>query len=439
MRTKPYIENPQIGGDPNSIFHDEASRRNGWLVLGSVWFLYSAQACVVPHLTRYFDLDLGLGDRQIGLLMALPALTALIAQTFWGAIADRYLGRTNAYRITLLLSAILIYVYIVSFPLGGFWFLLLSACLFMGSMNSCNPIINSLIFSYLGKEKRDLYGRVRIAGSFSFSVTITLLCPILVSLSNWLGWYERSAVFSAAGFFYIAALLCARWNESEFEKHQRPDLRSLFEPLRDRNLAAFFFSIFLVAAGLFAGIQYIGPFVGYNGGTEFYYSLVWLAAVSAEIIIMLNLQTIVRAIGLKRVILIGLTVDGIRWICFYFISNASLFLLINTLQGPAVVGIFFASAMYVDTHCKESIRSTAQALLFFAIVSGQIVGFMGGSLVVECYQGIPRVEAIQNAFFWFGCVSLTASACCYFFVSNGNSTKKREPNSLKSPISSSEL
>ncbi len=69
------------------ILGEGAKRRTGLKVLANTWFLCLGQACVFPHLTRYYDLDLHLSDFHIGLMMALPALGAVLMQPLWGILA----------------------------------------------------------------------------------------------------------------------------------------------------------------------------------------------------------------------------------------------------------------------------------------------------------------------------------------------------------------
>jgi MFS family permease len=108
--------------------------------------------------------------------------------------------------------------------------------------------------------------------------------------------------------------------------------------------------------------------------------------------------------------------DGIRWVLFYFFPAPSMILTLNVLHGLSVIGMLFVSAMYLDSECEESVRSTAQALLYLAMVAGQITGYLGGSVIVNHYHFLPRADAIRSGFFWFGQFGLLASLFCLFFV-----------------------
>lgn len=73
-----------------------------------------------------------------------------------------------------------------------------------------------------------------------------------------------------------------------------------------------------------------------------------------------------------------------------------------------MIGVFFASAMYLDAECEESVRASAQAMIYFSFMTGQVTGFLLSSAMVDFYSYLPRAQAIQSAFFWSSFSILTA-------------------------------
>ncbi len=405
------------------LFRDEAHKKTGKLVIASTWFLFSAQACVLPHLTRYYDLDLGLEDQQIGLLMAAPAFVSLMFQPIWGAVADRYLGRTYAFRYILLISSLLLILLSVAHSIGGYAPLLTTACLFIACMGSTIPLSSAIILSYLGARQRHLFGRIRAFGSGSFCFTIFFLCPFFVLISQKMGLPDRTFVFWCASIFYLITLSCTGWDEKQFEKHEKPPFSSFLLLVKNIKLLLFYFTIYVTAVGAAAGIQYIGPYIGHRGYSEFFFSSIWFFGVGVEIIFTYKLDKFVRILGIKTILVAGFAADGFRWLGLSQVSSPLLMILFFALHGPAVIGLFFASAMYLDSECEEKVRSTAQAILYFSIVAGQITGYMLGSTIVDGYSLMSRDNAIQHGFFWFGFPGITAALLCVLFVSSGEKNK----------------
>ncbi|MGC9327736.1 MAG: MFS transporter, partial [Candidatus Hinthialibacter sp.] len=150
--------------------------------------------------------------------------------------------------------------------------------------------------------------------------------------------------------------------------------------------------------------------------SERFFSTIWLIGVGVEILLTFNLHHLTRRLGLKRTFVIGFTADSLRWCGLSLLDAPGWILLLSVMHGPSVIGIFFASAMYLDAKCEESVRSTAQALLYFSFVTGQMTGYILASALVDYYGYLPRADAIQSSFFWFGLFSFTAAIIAGAFL-----------------------
>ncbi len=367
-------------------------------------------------MTRFYDLDLGLDDWQIGLLMSLGAVVVLFTQPLWGYCSDKILGRTPAFRLVLLLAAGFFIFYSFAYPIGGYPLLLLATLLMMSCYSSTTPLNSALILSFLDHDRRDYFGRIRAFGSLSFMLTMFLICPLLVHYSEVFNMPGRVFVFFGASGFYLLSLLCTLWDDSQFGQNHRPELRSFAALFNNPKILILYLSIYLTSIGASAGIQYIGPYIGYRGFSEYYYSSLWLIGVGVEVVITFSLHTIVRRIGLKKTIALGLASEGLRWTGIWFFEAPIMIQMFYGLHGFTVIGLFFASAMFIDSQCEASIRSTAQSMLFFSIVFGKVTGFIGGSLLVRLYSDLPRADAIQSSFFWYGIAAFVGAFIFAAFV-----------------------
>lgn len=402
-----------------TLFRNEAHRRAGYWLMTNHWFMYSAMACVLAHLSRYFDLDLGLNDNHIGILMALPLCVGVMFQPLWGVLSDRYLGRTTAYRLALGLTAVFLVVFSLSHQLGGIYFLLAAACVMMVFYCSNTPLSSGLIISFLGIERRHLFGRIRVFGSASFAFTIALLCPIAASMSAYVGAYPRQGIFWLGAIFYLAALCTTFWDVKQFEPHHRPPMKSFLTLIKTPNLLHFYFSLFCLGLGAAGGIQYIGPYIGLRGYSEWFFSSLWAVGVGTEIILTWYLHAIIKRFGLKTIIVCGIASECIRWTGMGLTQIPYLYYLIFTMHGTAVIGNFFAAAMYIDSECDESVRSTAQTLMYFSFVSGQFSGYILSSQIVQSVGSLwslDRADAIQTSFFAFGAICAFGALWAFLFV-----------------------
>ncbi len=385
-------------------------------VIANTWFMYCAGGCFYPQLTRYFDLDLNLTDWQIGALMAVPLIGVMIFQPLWGLMADRVMGLTQTYRLSLILSWLLLPVFAFSYQIGGFSLLLVSAFAFWCCQAATAPLNTAIIFSYLGENGRQRFGRIRAFGSASFTFGVFCIGPLAVWLSTQWGWYGRTLIFLVGSLCYFIALVFTRWEKQHFERHRRPGLQSFKRLIGDRNLLCLYTAVFCVMVGTASGLQYIGPYLGRLGYSEWFFSSVWLIGLVAEIILTFNLGPLARRFGLKRMILFGFLAEAVRWLGYAHFNAPGSLLFFFIMHGPSTLGIFFAASMYVDSECEKRVRSTAQSLLYFSITSGQVTGYLLGSALVESYHALPRAEAMQASFFWSGTIALAAVVFCAIFV-----------------------
>lgn len=408
----------------NSIF--QSRRFTHWQLLLVTWFVYSAHAAIVPHLPRYYDLDLHLSDQAIGMLMAMPALLTLLMQPLWGILADRYLGRTNTYRLSISLGCVFLLCMPFVYDLGGYYLLICTACLMYTCFISNGPILSSLVFSFLGKENSHKFSQIRVAGSISFAFTMLFICPLLIELSAWMQWLPRTGILFGAAFFIIMSFCFTFWDRSHFEPEVRTPLHSFTALLKDKNLIVLYLSIFCVSSGTSAGIQYMGPYIGHLGYSDRFYGLVWFMGITTEVGVSIFLARIVKKVGLKRVIIFGFLADSIRWAGLYCFVEPQWIILFTLLHGLVVIAIFFASPIYLDAECDSDIRSTAQSMIYFCLLGGQINGYLTSSWIVSQYSHLPRAEAIQNGFIWFALASFIGATVCVLGMKD-NPPKPSEP------------
>lgn len=384
-------------------------------MFASVWFLFFGHGSLIPHLTRYFDLDLALNDQQIGLLMAIPMIIVIFTQPGWGYLADRRLGRSWTFRLCLLLTGCSLAAFPFSYHLGGFPLLLLATILVTIGYVSTNGLSNAVLFSFLGPTERKHYGRIRWIGSVSFMSAVFLVCPTLAHLSEVFGFHGRILIFLASALFFFTSCALTQWDEKDFQLHIPPK-RFSFRFLHNGNLLRFYFTIFCAGSSCSAVLLYLGPYVGHLGYSETFFSSLFLAGITFESILIYNLDKILKRVSIKSVVVTGCLAEGLRWLLFLYVYSEIGMLLVFMLHGPAVVGYLFASAMYIDTECEESIRSTAQTMLTFSFFGGQVFGFLVASNLVGMSGIIDRAEAIRVSFYFYSFMGLFGSLFGAFFV-----------------------
>ncbi len=121
----------------------------------------------------------------------------------------------------------------------------------------------------------------------------------------------------------------------------------------------------------------------------------------AEIIFMFSMPWFVARLGLKRVILIGMTAWAIRYLCFAWADPStagfSLTLAGLILHGFCYSFFYVGAYMYIDRRAPAELKASAQSLLAFLLLGvGYLLGAQGAGLMMgneKLKPDIPTMPA----------------------------------------------
>jgi MFS family permease len=342
-------------------------------------------------------------------------IVVILCQPLWGYLADRVLGRSQTYRLCIAWTGTILLLFPFSYHVGGFPLLFINAILLTIGYVSMQGLSSAVMFSFLGPVHRKKFGRLRWIGSFSFMAATLIVGPSMVKLSSMLQLHGRVMVFIAAAVFFFVAMALSRWNEADFQPHTPPKNFSLAF-LKNRNIQYVYFTIFCGGAASSAVMLYLGPYIGHLGYSESFFSSLWVAGISCEAFLGYHLDKIVKYTGLKNLLVIACFAEGLRWFLLLHTHSPLSMQIIFMLHGPAIIGYFFASAMYLDTECDESIRSSAQTFLTFSFFFGQVFAFFVASMIVGSTAEITRVDAIRSSFYFYSMMGIIGGFFGWFFI-----------------------
>ena len=123
----------------------------------------------------------GFETTQIGLLIAMTSVAAVLSITVWGHIGDVVLGRARTLRIAILGAAALLALFMLPFPLA------LVACLYVGYAafnGAVGPLSDALAVNALRDPGRQ-YGKVRAFASASFTVAAVIFGLLYGRVGYW--------------------------------------------------------------------------------------------------------------------------------------------------------------------------------------------------------------------------------------------------------------
>jgi PPP family 3-phenylpropionic acid transporter len=104
----------------------------------------------------------------------------------------------------------------------------------------------------------------------------------------------------------------------------------------------------------------------------------WLFMLIPEILLITVLGTLVRRLGARALLAIGLFAGGLRWLLCGTIDSLPLLYPVQMLHAVVVLGLNLGAPLYVDAVVPPQLRSTAQSMLGTVAVG---IGGMASSLL----------------------------------------------------------
>jgi len=374
-------------------------------LLAVMMFLqYAIWGAWEPPLSGYLTETLKFSGWGLSLIYVALPLMNLLAPITAGQVADRLLPAQRALGIFQLLGGIVMFVLAFQRELVPMTvFMLVYALLYAPTL----ALTNSIAFHHLRDTQRE-FGPIRVWGTIGWIVAGWLL-SVLRSNFHSLQWGVIDVFVLAGTFSVLMGLVSFALPHTPPAKEGADPLafREALVLLKNRSYLTFFIIAFVVATELrlyymltFPFLQEAGKVVGL---TEQSLPAWMTVAQIAEIFtITFLLPYALPKWGVRNTMLIGIVAWPVRYAVFaltwatyqtapwmVWVSIASL-----ALHGFCYVFFFVVSFIYTDMVAPKDIRSSAQALINFAVLGvGLIIGgfFAGWLKEIFSKQVAPEV------------------------------------------------
>lgn len=343
---------------------------SGYWRLSLVYVCYFAVlGALLPYWPVYLK-GLGFGAADIGLLLALPQATKLVAPNLWGWLADATGRRRAIVLLGALCSALIFTAGATAHSFAGLAVLLLGFSFFW---NALLPQYEVLTLEWLGRNSH-YYPRVRLWGSIGFILVVLGLGELFaVAALGWLPWVMVALLwvllFSSLGLPGDAG--------SRQAVSGAPSRRVAWQ-----QPALLFFTAFLMQVShgpyyTFYSIDLAG--LGY-GTTAI--SLLWCLGVAAEISLFLVLHRWLAGGRFVRILRISLLLAALRWVLIGTLAANFTWLIVAQLLHAASFASFHAACVsWVQAHFGKAKAGLGQGLYSsVAIGAGWAVGAWGAGL-----------------------------------------------------------
>ena len=366
-------------------------------ILGSQYFLYfGVMGIFLPYFNLYcYHLDFT--GFQIGALSAIRSFALVLCPPIWGIMADRFQTRRPIYIFCNFISTI---IWVFYFFTTDFWAMLVIT-VFYGIFYS--PIISFLeafTMDVLGAQKKS-YGRLRAWGTMAFITTVIVLGRII-------DLYSIEIIIVLIFSVSIAqAVISTKIPDIQIKKQTSFSVNA--KVLATPRFIVFLFCAFLmlVSHGTYYGFYSIHlENLGY-GNT--FIGISWALASVAEILVMINSDSIFKRFSMDNVLVFSFMVAALRWFGLFFAVSPAALLLLQIFHAVTYGTFHVASILYIDSLTPDENKTLGQAVnnaITYGL--GLMVGFFINGYLFETI-GLFKLFMISSLIALSGGVFLKCS------------------------------
>lgn len=332
------------------------------------FFIFIAAGFVTPFATVFYkhtlvNPDGTTADELIGWIYFFMPLVGIVANIPTGIIADKLqLGR---HLITFFCFAVAFFTVLVGLSGSGLteslsletkflWVFAAVMAYYLFSMPIV-PTVDGETMIHLNKiGRRDSYGTYRVFGTLGWSVACIIMGTVLYF------YYHLPIIFygSALAYFLLGVVSLKGLN---FKK-KSPLVTIPWEHLKkDRQFVWFLLFSLLNGIMFAASFLYTSYFFDDVLDNPFQMGLVFGTWTIFEIPIMIYSKQLIRLLGNRWLIVLGLFINGVRLVLFSFFTLQTSFFLkwsAATLQGAAFGMLHLGTIDFIDRQSHERMKST---------------------------------------------------------------------------------
>lgn len=374
------------------------------------YFVWGAWYATV---NSYMATQLNASGQQIGYAYMALAIATMISPFFVGMIADRYFSAQKIMGILHLAGAVTLYIATQTHDTWLFiGLVLIYSLLYMPTI----ALSNSVAFRQMSDAGKQFPG-IRIFGTTGWIIAGLTIGYMGVEKTAYI-FYLASMASLLMGVYCFSLPATPPKGKSETS----PLGTEAFVLFKNRSYLVFFIAAVLICIPLSFYYSFANLFLN-ETGMQNAAGKMTIGQIS-EALFILAIPVLFYRIGVKNMLLLGMTAWVLRYICFAFgDSGNNLWMLYAgiALHGICYDFFFVTGYMYTENRAGEKIKNAAQGLFTFATYGlGMVIGTVISGFVADYYasNGVRDWHSI-----WMIPVYIAAAVLIYFALAFHDKTK----------------
>ena len=315
---------------------------------------------------------------DVGAAYSAGAIATIISPFFVGMIADKFFAAQKIMGVLHLVGAALLYYATQVDNTSFYWVILVYSLLYMPTI----ALSNSVAFAQMTDPGKQ-FPWIRVFGTLGW-----IVAGLIIS---------KLGIEKTAGTFHVAAIVSAVLGVISFVLPNTPpkgagtktDLGAIlgkdaFVLLKEKSYLVFFIAAILICIPLSFYYGFANPFLN-EVGLENVAGKMTMGQMS-EAIFILAIPFLFNKIGVKKMLILGMSAWVLRYVCFaYGTTDASWMLYAGIILHGICYDFFFVTGyMYTEKAAGETIKNAAQGLFTFATYGvGMFIGTWYSGFVVD--------------------------------------------------------
>lgn len=320
-----------------------------------------------PYISTIF-IEQGLKRDDVGVIMALSSFLVIVAQLFWGRLADKY----RMTKLILILSLAVPAGAALLYSIPSVSLMIASYMIYIAFTAPMAPVSDAYAVT-VANAAGSSYGTVRcfqsignalggyIAGSF-----VAVFAPRFLGMPFLL--------FVVIGIIIIFGFP----KQAEIKVKTKSFEHGLKGVLMDKTVLLFLLSCLLINQTLTAFNTYFVVVFQMAGGSYHMSGIALMIAAISNVPSMFLSAYIIRIFGVEKTMLFGAVAYIVRWGLQWMAPIPSVMVGVQVLQGLSFGLLYVTAVEYMVRIVPEEMRTTGQSIL--AIVFSGLAGILGNLL-----------------------------------------------------------